>query len=119
MRDMISNVKTKGRRMVEQLNSHSRRDKKLIPAPRRMNVCAVCLGLGHQERTCQNILLDANTERATMFFGALVSCGKDSAYVRGVGKRVSPESLKTIADRIKAIRDEHSVVSATGSGCDS
>ena len=103
-------------RLVEQLNAHARRDKKPIPAPRRMNACAVCLGLGHQARTCQNILLDANTERATMFFRTLVSRGKDSAYVSGVGKRVSPESLKTIADRIKAIRDEHSVVSATGSG---
>ena len=68
---------------------------------------------------CQNILLDANTERATMFFRTHVSRGKDGAYVRGAGKRVSSESLKTIADRIKAIRDEHSVVSATGSGCDS
>ena len=105
--------------MVEQLNQHSCRDKKPILAPRRMNVCAVCLGLGHQARTCQNILLVANTERATVFFRTLVSRGKDSAYVRGMGKKVSPESLKTIADRIKAIRDEHSVVSATGSGCDS
>ena len=105
--------------MVEQLNQHSCRDKKPIPAPRRMNVCAVCLGLGHQARTCQNILLVANTERATVFFRTLVSRGKDSAYVRGMGKKVSPESLKTIADRIKAIRDEHSIVSATGSGRDS
>ena len=106
-------------RMVEQLNQHSCRDKKPIPAPRRMNVCAVCLGLGHQARTCQNILLVANTERATMFFRTLISRVKGSAYVMGAGKRVSPESVKTIADRIKAIRDEHSVVSATGSGCDS
>ena len=79
-----------------------------------MNVCAICLGLGHQARTCQNILLDANTERATMFFRTLISRVKGSAYVMGAGKRVSPESVKTIADRIKAIRDEHSVVSVQG-----
>ena len=48
-----------------------------------------------------------------------LSRGKHSAYVRRVEKKASPESLKAIADRIKAIRDEHSVVSATGSGCDS
>ena len=52
-----------------------------------------------------------------MFFRTLVSRGKDCAYMRGVGKRVSPESLKTIADWIKAICDEHGVVSAAGPDC--
>ena len=70
-------------------------------APGRKNLCGVCNGAGHQARTCPNILLEVNRERADAFFKQLVLKGKVDAYMKCMAKRTLPEHMNNVADRIR------------------
>ena len=71
---------------------------------KRKNACRVCNGTGHQARTCPNILLEVNSERADAFFKQLVLKGKVETYKKCVAKRTSPEHMNDITDRIKKLQ---------------
>ena len=64
-------------KIVEHLKPRGCVERERSVTIKRRNVCCVCLGRGHQARTCPEILLDANSARATKFFRLLISQGKD------------------------------------------
>ena len=53
------------------------------------------------ERTCPDVLAEANRERADAFFRRLVADGKVDAYLAVVAKRATLDSVQAIADRIR------------------
>ena len=53
------------------------------------------------DRTCPDVLAEANRERADAFFRRLVADGKVDAYLAGVAKRATIDSAQAIADRIQ------------------
>ena len=48
-----------------------------------------------------DVLAEANRERADAFFRRLVADGKVDAYLAGVAKRATLDSVQAIADRIR------------------
>ena len=85
--------------MVEALRAAKERERKQRPAAKRKIACKICNG--HQARTCQDVLAEANKERADAFFRRLVADGKVDAYLAGVAKRATIDSAQAIADRIR------------------
>mgnify|MGYP004540461739 CR=1 FL=1 len=75
----------------------------------RKNVCSICLGQGHQARTCPDILRDTNGQRATKFFRLLIAKGKDADYMKGVMKRMCHDDVKGVADLLERTRVESAV----------
>ena len=51
---------------------------------------------------CPDVLAEENRERADAFFRRLVADGKVDAYLAGVAKRATIDSVQAIADRIRA-----------------
>ena len=87
--------------MVEALRASKESERKPRPAAKRKIACKICNGHGHQARTCPDVLVEANRERADAFFRRLVADGKVDAYLAGVAKRATIDSTQPIADRIQ------------------
>ena len=96
-------------KMVEHCKPRASAEQKRSGTTRRRNVCSVCLGQGHQARTCPNVLLDRNRERATKFFRLLIAQGKDADYLRGATKRMGLGNVKAVEALIGRIRVDPAV----------
>ena len=88
-------------KMVSAFKTAETRRHKPQAATKRRNTCRVCNATGHQARTCPDILLEANSERADAFFKQLVLEGKVETYLNCMAKRTRPEHMNNITDRIR------------------
>ena len=57
----------------------------------------------HRERTCPDVLAEANRERVDAFFRRLVADGKVDAYLAAIAKRATLGTVQAIADRIRTL----------------
>ena len=61
---------------------------------KRQNTCCVCLGLGHQAKTCRGIVLPENKERTCAFLTKLVLNGKARNFLAAVKNDGHPKRLR-------------------------
>ena len=77
------------------------RQKKPAPKCRKLTF-PICRAEGHHARTCPDVLLEENTERADHFFKQLADANKVDAYVTSLAKRESHAFVEKAIRRIKA-----------------
>ena len=70
---------------------------------KRQNTCCVCLGLGHQAKTCRGIVLPENKERRCAFLTKLVLNGKARNFLAAVKKRMTSEDVEKILDLMRIV----------------
>ena len=70
---------------------------------KRQNICCVCLGLGHQAKTCPGIVLPENKERTCAFLKKLVLNGKARNFLAAVEKRMTSEDVEKIVDLMRIV----------------
>ena len=73
---------------------------------RQCHTCPVCRLEGHHARTCHNVLLEENTERANTFFKHLVKSNMVDSYVSSLAKRESNAFVQKAILRIGAVSKE-------------
>ena len=79
------------------------REKKPTRKRRKQHTCPVCRKEGHHARTCHEVLLDENAERADLFFKQLADANKVDAYVTSLGKRETQAFVERVIGRIEAV----------------
>ena len=84
-------------------------EKKPSRGRRRQHTCPICRGSGHHARTCKNVLLDENRERADAFFMQTIQSGNVGTYLTSVSRRASFKHAKAVARRIQSCATEHGV----------
>ena len=70
---------------------------------KRKNTCCVCLGLGHQARTCRGLVLPENHERTFAFLKKLVLNGKAQNFVAAAKKRMTTEDVEKVVDLLRIV----------------
>ena len=70
---------------------------------RKRHVCPVCRCDGHHARTCRDVLLDENAERADAFFARLLEMDRVDSYVASLAKRERHSFVKLVVGRIDAL----------------
>ena len=65
--------------------------------------CPVCQHEGHHARTCQNILLQENAERADTFLKQLIQTQKIDSYISSLAKRQRHSFVEEVLERIKKL----------------
>lgn len=69
----------------------------------RLHICQIFRRKGHYAKTCRDVLLDQNSERADGFFKRLAESNATEQYTMAMSARVSPDFASAIAVRIKAV----------------
>ena len=65
--------------------------------------CPVCQREGHHARTCQNIILQENAERADTFLKRLFETQKIDSYISSIAKRQRHSFVEEVLERIKML----------------
>ena len=79
------------------------RKKKPAGERRKQHIYPVCRQKGHHARTCHDVLLDENEERADVFFKQLADGNKVDAYLSSLAKRETHAFVEKAARRIEAV----------------
>ena len=69
--------------------------------------CPVCRLEGHHARTCNNILLEENADRADKFLRQMIETAKIDSYISSLAKRQSHRFVEVVLERIKRLSARH------------
>ena len=81
------------------------RAKKPTAKSRKRHTCPVCRRVGHHARTCHDVLLDENAERADSFFARLIETGRVDSYVASLAKRERHNFVEHVIGRINLLSE--------------
>ena len=81
------------------------RTKKPTSRTRKRHACPVCRRDGHHARTCHDVLLDENAERADAFFERLIETGRVDSYVASLAKRERHNFVELVIGRINLLSE--------------
>ena len=81
------------------------RVKKPTSRTRKRHACPVCRRDGHHARTCHDVLLDENAERADAFFVRLIETGRVDSYVASLAKRERHNFVELVIGRINLLSE--------------
>ena len=69
---------------------------------RKQHTCPICRCAGHHARTCKDVLLDENRERADVFFKRVIEDARVESYLSSVAARSSLKHANEVAARIQS-----------------
>ena len=72
---------------------------------KRRHKCRICLDQGHHARTCNDILLPEQSDRANAFLKELVDSNKQAGFLSSFARRAGKEAVAAIVERLKAVED--------------